>query len=388
MKTRIFLGMGLLMSAIGFGQTTAYYPANHLDLLNNVIIGLDTGNIANTTGTDNVFAGYRAGRFNLTGSHNVFLGLESGHLNASGENNIFIGQAAGRDNITGIQNISIGVFAGRENEMGNHNVNIGSNAGRDNMNSGNVFFGAFSGQQNTGTGNVFNGMYTGQISGAGSNNTYVGYLAGHNSTGSNNTFLGRNAGSGEVTTATGSGNVLIGNSAGSKLTSENNQLYINNSDRSNPLIYGNFATSVRELKFNAKKVGIGFEIDPATSNNEGFGIFPVGSTIPNIADYRLFVKGGILAEEVRIRLQGDWADYVFAKDYKLLSLKDTEKYIAENGHLPNMPSAEKVKAEGVELGNIVTLQQEKIEELTLHLIEQQKQIEELKAQVQLLLNKR
>ena len=51
--------------------------------------------------------------------------------------------------------------------------------------------------------------------------------------------------------------------------------------------------------------------------------------IPNAADYRLFVRGGILAEEVRIRLQADWADYVFASDYKLLPLKEVEQYIAE-----------------------------------------------------------
>lgn len=99
----------------------------------------------------------------------------------------------------------------------------------------------------------------------------------------------------------------------------------------------------------------------------------------NISNYNLFVKGGILTEEVRVRT--GWADYVFADNYKLKPLYEVESFINENRHLPNVPSAKQVEEEGLSLGEISKIQQEKIEELTLYLIEQQKQLDELKKQV-------
>jgi len=56
----------------------------------------------------------------------------------------------------------------------------------------------------------------------------------------------------------------------------------------------------------------------------------------------------------------------------LLPLQDVEHFIKANGHLPNVPSAKQVAADGIELGNISKIQQEKIEELTLYIIEQNK----------------
>lgn len=84
-----------------------------------------------------------------------------------------------------------------------------------------------------------------------------------------------------------------------------------------------------------------------------------------------------------------WPDYVFEKDYELMSLEETEAYIQENGHLPNVPSEEEVLENGQSLGEMNKILLEKVEELTLHLIEQQKklneqqmEIEQLKQQVQ------
>ena len=106
--------------------------------------------------------------------------------------------------------------------------------------------------------------------------------------------------------------------------------------------------------------------------------------------YRLSVKGKIRAEEVKV--YNTWADYVFNKDYDLPSLQDVENHIKENGHLINVPSAKEVNENGLELGNIAKIQQEKIEELTLYIIEQNKinekqnqDIEELKALVKQLI---
>lgn len=98
--------------------------------------------------------------------------------------------------------------------------------------------------------------------------------------------------------------------------------------------------------------------------------------------YQLAVKGKVLAEEVVVQLRNDWPDYVFNKDYKLKPLSEVEQYIFKNKHLQNIPSAQEIEANGVTLGNVVSKQMEKIEELTLYLIEQQKQIEELKKRVE------
>lgn len=114
----------------------------------------------------------------------------------------------------------------------------------------------------------------------------------------------------------------------------------------------------------------------------------IGST--NFADgattYKLSVKGKIRAEEIKVYTT--WADYVFNADYKLPTLKEVESFINKNGHLQNVPSAKEVAENGVQLGEMSKIQQEKIEELTLYLIKQNKEIEELKAQVKILMNKK
>jgi len=82
-----------------------------------------------------------------------------------------------------------------------------------------------------------------------------------------------------------------------------------------------------------------------------------------------------LTDELRVRT--GWADYVFEEDYQLTSLKDVEAHIATNGYLHNTPSAEQVEAEGIEVGEITKNQQEKIEEIFLHLITLEKRIDQL-----------
>jgi hypothetical protein len=92
-------------------------------------------------------------------------------------------------------------------------------------------------------------------------------------------------------------------------------------------------------------------------------------------NYKLFVKSGILTEEVRIAAEGslEWADYVFAKSYKLRPLKEVERYIKENSHLPGVPSASEVAKNGVNVAEIEAKLLEKIEELTLYMIEMKKE---------------
>ena len=91
----------------------------------------------------------------------------------------------------------------------------------------------------------------------------------------------------------------------------------------------------------------------------------------------LVVGGKILAEEVRIKLIKDWADHVFNPDYQLARLPEVEQFIRAHHHLPDIPTAEEVETDGISLGQMQAKLLLKIEELTLHLIEQNKTIETL-----------
>lgn len=102
----------------------------------------------------------------------------------------------------------------------------------------------------------------------------------------------------------------------------------------------------------------------------------IGTTDPK--DYRLAVNGKIRAQEIKVET-ANWPDYVFGKDYQLPSLPETEKYIKEKGHLPGIPSAEEVKANGIDLGEMNAKLLQKIEELMLHLIEIKKENNEERA---------
>jgi hypothetical protein len=102
---------------------------------------------------------------------------------------------------------------------------------------------------------------------------------------------------------------------------------------------------------------------------------PATVTLP--AGYKLYVQSGILTEKVKVAVVGtsNWADYVFAKEYKLKSIKEVESFIKANKHLPNIPSAEEVVKEGIDLATMDAKLLSKIEELTLYIIEQQKMID-------------
>lgn len=97
----------------------------------------------------------------------------------------------------------------------------------------------------------------------------------------------------------------------------------------------------------------------------------IGLTAPN---EKLTVNDKIRAKEIKVETGGVWADYVFEPTYNLMSLKETEAFIKKHKHLPNIPSAQEVEKNGVELGNNQALLLAKIEELTLHIIELEKRI--------------
>lgn len=101
----------------------------------------------------------------------------------------------------------------------------------------------------------------------------------------------------------------------------------------------------------------------------------IGTTSPA---YKLDVIGTIRAQEILVNMEG--ADFVFENDYSLMPLNELETFIKENKHLPEIASAKEMEKNAVELGKLNTQLLQKIEELTLYTIEQQKEITALKKQ--------
>jgi len=102
-----------------------------------------------------------------------------------------------------------------------------------------------------------------------------------------------------------------------------------------------------------------------------------GATAVAIIGNDMTVSGKIKANELQIK-SNPWADYVFDESYNLKSLSEVEAYIKENKHLPDIPSAKEVYEEGLSVGDMQAKQMAKIEELTLYIIDLQKQVNALK----------
>ncbi|RPE08829.1 hypothetical protein EGT74_17530 [Chitinophaga lutea] len=103
-------------------------------------------------------------------------------------------------------------------------------------------------------------------------------------------------------------------------------------------------------------------------------------TLTDDPAYKLQVKGSIKAQRVKVTLTG-WPDFVFRPGYALPSLQELEAYVKEHRHLPNIPSEQEVLRDGVDLGDMNRQLLQKVEELTLYIIQQHKQIEQLSERI-------
>ena len=322
--------------------------------VNNVELGLNAL-VNNVSGNNNVAIGVAALFTNTTGNSNTAFGLSTLFKNTSGFDNSAMGVNALFNNTEGTSNSGMGRNALFSNTLGSSNAGIGVNSLYSNVNgSNNLAIGTsslrsnVSGSSNSGIG--VNALFSNTT---GTNNIGIGSSANYyNNGGSNNTLIGTEAGRGTAAHSK-SGNVFIGYQAGYNETGSN-LLYIDNSNTSDPLIYGNF---------NTDQVGIGTSI------------------VPSDPTYKLAVAGKLISEEVRVLLQSTgWPDYVFKADYNLRSIEEVESFINDNGHLPNIPSAEVVEKEGILLGDMNKNLLEKIEELTLYMIQTNKDVKELQSE--------
>jgi hypothetical protein len=96
--------------------------------------------------------------------------------------------------------------------------------------------------------------------------------------------------------------------------------------------------------------------------------------------YSLYVRGGIVAEKIKVALIDSWPDYVFQKSYTLTPLSIVEQHIKEKGYLHKSKSAAEVEKDGIEVAETAKAQQEKIEELFLHLIDMDKRLKAVEAE--------
>jgi outer membrane murein-binding lipoprotein Lpp len=95
---------------------------------------------------------------------------------------------------------------------------------------------------------------------------------------------------------------------------------------------------------------------------------------------KLSVAGTVLAEEVMVRSQSEWPDYVFELDYDLRTLEEVASFIGERGRLPAVPSTESIEKNGFRLGEMDATLLQKVEELTLYAIKQKKRADSLASQ--------
>jgi hypothetical protein len=113
----------------------------------------------------------------------------------------------------------------------------------------------------------------------------------------------------------------------------------------------------------------------------------IGQGRPASNEFRLSVGGKIMCEELKVQLHDYWPDYVFAADYKLKPLEEVEQHIQAEKHLPGIPAAAEVEKNGLEVGDMQKKMMEKIEELTLYVIDLNKENKALKQRVEQLENK-
>lgn len=185
-----------------------------------------------------------------------------------------------------------------------------------------------------------------------------------------------------------SGNVGIGTTSPTAKLEVNGNLQLTNDG--NSIQFKNDAVQISRVIYqDAMKLDSygGFQFYDSSSGSERFRILAggnvgIGTTNP---DEKLTVNGNIQAKEVRVDLVG-WPDYVFQKyytgkselksDYIIPTLAEIESFTKKNHHLPDVPSAQNIKQNGLFLGEMSNVLLQKVEELTLYAIEQQKKLEE------------
>jgi trimeric autotransporter adhesin len=353
----------------------------------NTISGVGAGQLlqnagAGALGTSNLYlgnnAGYNSG-LTLLSKENTFIGTNAGFDNTDGNNNAFLGIGAGRFNTLGNYNTFLGVNAGANNRTGSNNMILGTNAGYDFSGiaknpSYSVFIGDNSGAKTSGVFNIFLGYSSGAHNITGQSNICIGgYAGGHPGVVNNNscTFIGTQSG---PWTGTDHANPTA------TFNNLTNATAIGNRAKctiSNALVLGG-------VDADAVKVGIGLTNPTYPLDLKGTFNLRVAYNSPTIKvnDHNfleLDEKGEYVLNSFKMKYSDvkQWSDKVFEKKYKLLTIKQLESYIQQKKHLPNVPSATEVVNNGVRQDGLNAKLLEKIEELSLYIIQLEKRISQV-----------
>lgn len=137
--------------------------------------------------------------------------------------------------------------------------------------------------------------------------------------------------------------------------------------------YGGGPGSASIVNVNSKPLVFG-------TNNQGRMLIDANGNVAigtnDSKGYKLAVLGKAVAEEIVVKLQANWPDYVFEDQYRLSLLSELEEFIKANKHLPDVPTADEVKENGLSLGEMNAMLLKKVEELTLYVIELKTKIDE------------
>lgn len=299
---------------------------------NNVGVSVSSGDraLSGNTGSQNCAFGQGAMNENNAGTGNSAIGYRAIRFNSSGEKNSCMGYFAMTGNTSGSYNAALGATSMNENTSGSYNTAIGYQALK---------------YQTTGSHSVAIGANALKSLTSGSENIALGSSAMQDCiSGSYNIAIGRYAGTGTA----GDGNVFLGYNAGQNVGSIANKLYVHNNptgSSSRPLLYGDFQT--HQLAVNTTYFGD--------------------------SEYTLAVNGSIGTNSIEVVSTSTWPDYVFSPDYELRPLQEVELFIQTHCHLPGVRSAAEMDSTSLNLADMDLLLLEKIEELTLYLIDLQKE---------------
>ncbi|MEZ0542487.1 hypothetical protein [Fibrella arboris] len=335
---------------------------NAVGEFNTVVGSGNAGAALSTTALNNTFVGYDAGSGVISGTANTFVGTSAGQSTTSGSQNTFVGTASGYSSLTTSANTFVGNQSGF-NTSSSGNTFIGSCAGQANTAGlNNVFVGACSGGGNqTGSNNTIVGNGAGPASFNSDDNVYFGYNTGRSDRGRGNTLLGTEAdvlaGSGPLYNAT-----AIGYGARVRVS---NALVLGNGAN---VGVGTSAPTARLHVVGHQPGESGLRLETLTNQSQPVASTPAFLTVDE--------QGNVVLGRPRLQIDtpSQWADRVFKRGYRLKSLADVGRFIQKNGHLPDVPSAATVAKEGIDLVHMNALLLQKIEELTLHVIRLEKQV--------------
>ncbi|HZV70309.1 MAG TPA: hypothetical protein VFG10_12225 [Saprospiraceae bacterium] len=167
------------------------------------------------------------------------------------------------------------------------------------------------------------------------------------------------------------GYLVTGPTSGANIVLDDNEIMARNNGAASPFYVQHDAGNLFLCGLKNGQVGIGINSQTSLPSSE----------------FLLAVDGKIISEEVRVELSGNWPDYVFKKEYTLKPLDQLKNEINITGHLPGMPSASMVEEEGFELGDMQRRLLEKVEELTLYVIDLHNANKELTREIELLKSK-